>query len=368
MPDTTYTNYVNNTKQTITGETTTDETIDGTIEDDILVGGDGNDTINGDKGDDIIIGGAGDDDINGGIGDDVIIGGEGDDNIKGSAGDDIVNGGNGDDFIRGGTGDDVLDGGEGNDFIKGDAGNDILNGGNGDDVLISGYGNDIINGDAGDDIIDGGSGSDIMHGGDGNDMIYGMNGNDILYGENGDDIISGGGGNDILYGGNGGDAFIFDFNDGNDVIKDFDPTEDTIEIGGMIGDFEDISISQEGGNVVITTTYGAITIENVNIDDLEFGDIGSGAMIEIKDYVDEDEGNGGVVSSNDDTAIDVDLLDNILELSDGDSGGYTVAQNIMIENHVATDTSPYVNHEDVLDISIDTPDVDITTDDNSSDY
>ena len=48
-------------------------TADGGDNDDVLIGGDGNDTLNGGPGDDVILGGLGNDTINGAPGDDVVI-------------------------------------------------------------------------------------------------------------------------------------------------------------------------------------------------------------------------------------------------------------------------------------------------------
>jgi Ca2+-binding RTX toxin-like protein len=88
------------------------------------------------------VGTSADNTIKGSLGDDVIIGGNGKDKLFGS---------NGNDTLNGGLGDDVLLGQNGSDFIVGGAGNDKLLGGNGDDVLIGGPGNDILIGGAGAD-------------------------------------------------------------------------------------------------------------------------------------------------------------------------------------------------------------------------
>jgi Ca2+-binding RTX toxin-like protein len=86
-----------------------------------------------------------DDDIIGSDGDDTIDAGRGDDVVCGAAGDDSIFGGKGDDAIRGDTGDDDLDGGSGRDTVVGDGGNDTVAGGpDGTDFLLGGSGDDVM--------------------------------------------------------------------------------------------------------------------------------------------------------------------------------------------------------------------------------
>ena len=98
---------------------------------------------------------------------------EDDDNIVGYGGDDVINGQEGNDVIEGQDGHDTINGGSGNDTLKGENGNDILKGGLGNDTLDGGSGNDIITGSEGDDIIKGGNGTNTIHfaRGDGQDSI-----------------------------------------------------------------------------------------------------------------------------------------------------------------------------------------------------
>jgi Ca2+-binding RTX toxin-like protein len=86
-----------------------------------------------------------DDDIIGSDGDDIIDAGDGDDVVCGAAGDDDIAGGDGHDVVRGDTGDDDLDGGSGTDTVVGDGGNDtIAGGGSGPDFLVGGSGDDVM--------------------------------------------------------------------------------------------------------------------------------------------------------------------------------------------------------------------------------
>jgi Ca2+-binding RTX toxin-like protein len=128
--------------------------IEGTLNDDQLKGGEGDDKISGEDGYDTIAGRGGNDKINGGNGDDTINGELGNDTLKGENGDDKLSGEGGNDLIDGGKGDDKLLGGKGDDGILGDEGNDVLNGGGGVDIMAGGLGNDTFICDLFDTIID----------------------------------------------------------------------------------------------------------------------------------------------------------------------------------------------------------------------
>jgi Ca2+-binding RTX toxin-like protein len=245
----------------------------------------------------------------------------GNDTIVGTVEADVINGGNGNDTIEGNGGRDILDGGAGNDTLTGNGtviyrfgsvfGQDVVHDtsyestyplqdadshrdrieftaynladfmiartgsydllmsriGSTDQVTITGYGippggsienvlfqdgtmlaynqinaiadrmataTNVINGTASADSITGtatgdrimaGTGVDTIHAGDGNDLVYagdgddtvtGDAGNDILLGGAGIDNISGGAGSDIIYGGTGNDVVSGDA--GADVL------------------------------------------------------------------------------------------------------------------------------------------------------
>jgi hypothetical protein len=110
---------------------------------------------NGTSGDDTLTGSEADDRINGRAGDDEIDGGEGNDSLDGGSGDDLIAGGEGDDEIRGGSGDDDIDGGEGDDHIKAGSGDDVIEGGEGDDVIATGSGADRV-------VLSGDFGDDVI--------------------------------------------------------------------------------------------------------------------------------------------------------------------------------------------------------------
>ena len=111
---------------------------------------------------------------------------------------------------------------------------------------------DRILGDSGANILRGLEGDDVIRGRGGNDMIEGGDGDDRLAGNFGKDTISSGDGFDIISGGPGADTFVFALNeDGRNVIRDFDPDKDDIELN-LLG--FDLSIRQVGDNVVIRHT------------------------------------------------------------------------------------------------------------------
>ncbi len=152
--------------------------------------------------------------------------------------------------LRGGEAADTLTGGDGNDEIHGGAGGDTLDGWSG---------NDILHGDAD---------NDTLYGGDGDDTLYGGGGADRLFGGRGDDTLKGGRGNDTLYGGLGADTFVFAAGDGPDTITDFGEG-DTIEIAGVAGGFEGLTIEQDGANAIIRYGDGdTIRLSGVSADSL----------------------------------------------------------------------------------------------------
>ena len=145
-----------------------------------------------------------------------------------------------DDIIDGDATHDLVDGGDGNDYVTGNLGDDSLTGGLGDDHLVGGSGNDFLSGDDGDDTLEGGWDDDTLIGGIGRDLLNGGGGNDLMDGRDADDgfdYLNGGAGDDVLLagrgdhlnGGTGADTFSI-LSDGDNVIDDFDPANDTLEI------------------------------------------------------------------------------------------------------------------------------------------
>lgn len=153
-------------------------TIVGTQGDDVIVGSSGADRILGLGGDDIICGEGGNDVAIGGAGDDILIG----DGVdlppflpSDGTNDDLLIGGPGNDTLAGLGGDDTLIGGDGNDQLIGMGGVDRIRGGPGDDTAFGGPSDDDIAGGPGNDTLWGTFGSDLISGGPGNDLIDGDN-------------------------------------------------------------------------------------------------------------------------------------------------------------------------------------------------
>ncbi|WP_207209210.1 calcium-binding protein [Loktanella sp. IMCC34160] len=62
------------------------------------------------------------------------------------------------------------------------------------------------------------------------DLLSAIGGNDYLYGGAGNDVLQDGSGVDRLTGGAGADVFVFGWDGGTDMILDFDPAEDRIDL------------------------------------------------------------------------------------------------------------------------------------------
>ena len=208
--------------------------------------------------------------INGTDLNDILFGSAGADEIHGRAGNDYLSAGGGDDFLFGEQGNDTLSGGDGSDRLDGGSGDDMLYGGAGADMLIGGDGFDTVSyatssqsvyvnlatntgvfgeaqGDtfSGIDKVVGSVNSDglfaddsgvVLDGGAGHDLLVGGAGLDVLIGRTGDDTLEGGLGLDILTGGIGADYFVFNWNDGPDIVTDFQPglTRSCSETGSTI--------------------------------------------------------------------------------------------------------------------------------------
>lgn len=159
----------------------------------------------------------------------------------------------------------------GNDFINARNGNDNANGGNGADTVIGGNGNDRISGNNAGDILQGGAGDDLLLGGNGNDRLIGGNGNDVLIGNQGSDTLTGGAGRDYFR--------YTTFNDGGDIISDFNPNLDVIDLFPLtnrnafsantgIGKFRRFVTLQQVGNstrVVLDRDGNAVGSTNILI-------------------------------------------------------------------------------------------------------
>ncbi|PCK07136.1 MAG: hypothetical protein COA42_15855 [Alteromonadaceae bacterium] len=133
---------------------------------------------------------------------------------------------------------------------------------------------------------------------EGNDALYaagstsahliGLGGDDKLQGASGDDVLEGGLGRDMLKGGQGNDVYVYNLNDGNDVITNYDYTaleerRDVIRFGEGITlndlmfekDRNDLLITIVPTNEVITVRVHFLSWDNqflTSINALEFSD------------------------------------------------------------------------------------------------
>src|SRR5262245_30941544 len=237
------------------GDSTDNQSLNGTDNADDLFGGAGSDTLRGSAGDDRLFGDEGYDALYGGAGADLLDGGEGNDlvgftlaahgvitslatgGVSGEAAGDIyisiedLYGTDYDDVLEGNDQANVILGMAGSNTIRGLGGNDHLAGGNESDTFYGGAGADEINGAGGfdyaryDDATSGvavrfGAGSgdaagdvlisiEVVVGSAFADSLGGSGLTDDLRGGAGDDLLQGRGGDDTLDGGEGSDRAVF---------------------------------------------------------------------------------------------------------------------------------------------------------------
>jgi Ca2+-binding RTX toxin-like protein len=221
----------------------------------------------------------------------------------------------GDDVLLAGNGNNVLNAGDGNDILSTGAGNNTLHGGAGNDLLYSSTGNDLLDGGTGNDtasyahatggvtvnlgLLAGqntlGAGTDTLAGienlvgsnfndsltgnGLGNRIDGGL-GHDVLNGGDGDDLLIGGLGNNTLTGGNGADTFQWQAgNSGHDVITDFTPGLDKLDLSQLLlgengsaaslDDYLHFSVTGSGASLItsidVSSTAGATPNQTIDL-------------------------------------------------------------------------------------------------------
>ncbi|WP_260348442.1 calcium-binding protein [Alloyangia mangrovi] len=177
------------------------------------------------------------------------------------------------DTLEGGDGDDTLEGLSGDDRLVGGKGDDSANGGDGDDRLLGWGGSDYLKGGDGNDLISGNQGSDTLVGSEGDDTLTGNEEDDELNGMVGNDRLSGGPGADTLTGWAGRDVFVLEEGDltGEDVITDFTPGKDVIEVDlPGIDDLSDLTFSTEDDGIIVRFgTQGSLLLQG----DLRISDV-----------------------------------------------------------------------------------------------
>ena len=141
-------------------------------------------------------------------------------------------------------------------------GDDVMTGTDAPELMHGRAGNDRMIGGPGQDALFGGDGNDTVIGGRGKDHLFGNKGNDQIQGGPGGDRIKGGKGRDHLEGGPGADIFYYDrLTEGGDVILDFEPGADILDMHRMVqiaGRGSDIILEQmpKGTMVILNTGRG----------------------------------------------------------------------------------------------------------------
>ena len=253
--------------------------------DDIISGGSGDDWLYGLGGNDTLFGVGGNDVLHGGAGADIMFGGTGIDTISYQYSTSVIinlgihaaSGGDaeGDQFwevenVIGSDDADWIYGDSGDNFLDGEGGTDVMWGGGGNDYLFGGDEHDTLWGEEGDDTLAGGNGPDELFGGLGDDQLFGGSGGDNLYGNDGNDRIDGGGGVDIMEGGDGADTFVHyaALPDMGDLITDFDPLEDILELHGIANaDDPNVQLIQndDGDAQLNFSGGGSLTLQDVHV-------------------------------------------------------------------------------------------------------
>lgn len=106
------------------------------------------------------------------------------------------------------------------------------------------------------DTFFGAAGADTLSGGHGDDVLDGGSGNDRLLGGDGSDRLADGAGKDNLTGGAGADVFAMVADGQADAIKDFDLTEDRIDLSAWgVSSLDQLTITQHASGKVIVR-YG----------------------------------------------------------------------------------------------------------------
>ena len=124
----------------------------------------------------------------------------------------------------------------------------------------------------------------------GGGTLSGTNGDDILNGAEGDDLLQGGAGHDILIDGlgidslrgdSGTDVFVLVQNDATDVILDYQPGEDRIDISalGVVGGIENLIISSTSAGAELRFGTSVIEVRSADGTSLSAADFNGDAII-----------------------------------------------------------------------------------------
>lgn len=164
----------------------------------------------------------------------------------------------------------------------------------------------VIEGDHGGGTIQGSSRDDIVIGGAGNDNIIGGAGNDLL--EDGLGV-------DTLHGGNGADLFIMRSDFTHDVIEDFQPGVDQLDLSDwpMLYDTAQIGYTATATGAILDWRGETLEIVTRNAQMLSFADV-QAAILDTADRVPDFSSYGG---NDGDQDIDGSAIDDAISAGEG---------------------------------------------------
>ena len=120
------------------------------------------------------------------------------------------------------------------------------------------------------------SGLPYYHYGDADaNTLKGIKGHaNYFFGQEGNDTLQGDGGNDSIFGGSGNDVIGFGDNHGDDFIGGFETKgNNTIDLSDLnLSGFGALSVSNSGGDAVIDTGAGTITLWSTAVSDVTASD------------------------------------------------------------------------------------------------
>ncbi|WP_030131910.1 retention module-containing protein [Pseudomonas sp. QTF5] len=253
-------------------------------------------TLTGTSGDDVLVAGAGNNVINAGDGNDVLTAGSGNNEMHGGAGNDLLFSGVGTDLLDGGTGNDTANYAHATAGVTADLG--LLTAQN-----TLGAGTDTLTGI---ENLTGSNFNDSLMGDNNSNIINGGLGNDVLNGGGGDDFLIGGLGNNTLTGGGGADTFQWlKGNSGHDVITDFTPGTDKLDLSQLLqgengtaaslDDYLHFTVSGSGASVItsidVSAMAGATPNQTIDL-----------AGVNLASHYGVTPGAGGVIAGGHDTA------------------------------------------------------------------
>ncbi|MBP0001858.1 MAG: esterase-like activity of phytase family protein [Cyanobacteria bacterium SID2] len=121
-------------------------------------------------------------------------------------------------------------------------------------------------GEGSESVVEETEGDDLASGG--NSVIEGTERRDILTGTDSDDEIIGGGSGDVLTGGEGADHFVYtNIDDGGDLIPDFNPLEDKLDLTELM---ENTGLGEESIEIFEFSQGSVVTLDDGKIHPLAF--------------------------------------------------------------------------------------------------